>query len=200
MNAIYVRTSTDDNDGAAQIHELRQWAEREGLKNVQEFIDRGESGTKESRPAWDRLRDMVRAGRIHAVAATEIARLGRSVLPVVLALDEMHRAGCRVVLLRQGLDYGTPIGRAVATILVAIAQLERDQIRERLAAGMRRAKEKGTRSGKPIGRPRAVIDQSALNQARTLRKRGLSWANVQALTHIPAGTLRRALAACQNPV
>jgi DNA invertase Pin-like site-specific DNA recombinase len=200
--ALYVRTSTDDNDGSAQLHELREWAARQGSRDwfhATAYIDKGESGAKASRPQWDKLLADVRAGRVRELACTELSRMGRSVLNVVLALDELHAAGCRVVLLRQGLDYGTPIGRAVATILAAVAQLEREQIRERIAAGVRRAREKGSRSGKPIGRPRAVVTGEQLERARQARARGDSWSDVAWQVNVPASTIRRAVEACQNP-
>jgi DNA invertase Pin-like site-specific DNA recombinase len=195
--AVYVRTSTDDNDGSAQLHELAEAARVRGWGHeYAAYLDRGESGAKDSRPEWDELREQCRRGRVREVMATELSRLGRSVVPVVLALDELHHAGVRVILLRQGLDYGTPVGRAVAAILAAVAQLERDQAIERIRAGVRRAQEEGTRSGRPIGRPRRRVDTQKL---RELRKAGLSWAQCARELGLGAGTCRRALEACQNP-
>lgn len=198
MKAIYVRTSTDDNDGAAQLHELRQWCEREGWGKVREYVDRGESGTKDSRPAWDKLREAVATGNVDALVVTELSRIGRSVLGVVLALDAFYRRGCRVVLLRQGLDYATPVGRMVATMLAAVAQLERDQIAERVQAGVRRARAEGTRSGRPIGRPRAIVSDKQLAGARQALDAGDSWRVVAGRLGIPVTTLRRGLQAYQK--
>ncbi len=208
--AIYVRTSPsgkDDeekNDGSAQLHELREWALRQGwAKSLvtshtgwYEYIDLDQGGAKDSRPEWDRLRADVRRGAVKELVCTELSRLGRSVLNVVLALDELYSAGCRVVLLRQGLDYGTPVGRAVAAILAAVAQLERDQIRERIAAGLRRAKERGTRSGKPIGRPRA--DRRRLPEAAKELAQGASWPSVARTLGCSERTARRLLAGGKN--
>jgi putative DNA-invertase from lambdoid prophage Rac len=199
MRALYVRTSTDDNDGAAQLHELRAWCAAQGWREVREYVDKGESGCKDSRPQWDILREDVRRGRVREMAVTELSRLGRSVLNVVLALDDIYRAGCRVVLLRQGLDYATPVGRAVAAILVAVAQLERDQIRERVRSGVRRAKEEGTRSGKPIGRPRIEVSEAAASDARERNKNGCSWAQLAREKGVAETTLRRAAMARQKP-
>jgi DNA invertase Pin-like site-specific DNA recombinase len=195
--AIYVRTSTDDNDGAAQLHELRQWCEKAGWSNVKEYIDQGESGIKESRPQWDQLRVEVTRGRVTELVCTELSRLGRSVVNVVLALDDFYRVGCRVILLRQGLDYGTAVGRLVATILAAVAQLEREQTKERIRAGVRRAQNEGTRSGKPIGRPRRT-DQVDVQKALRDRALGASWRKAARAQNVKPTTLLRALKAHQN--
>jgi len=185
--ALYVRTSTDDNDGAAQLSELRR-VSGGGV----EYVDRGESGTKAFRPAWDNLLRDCRAGKIRAVYATELSRLGRSVVPVVLALDELQRLGVRVVLTRQGLDYGTPVGQLVAQILVAVAQLERAQILERTRAGIERAKAKGVR----FGRPERSVDAQ---RARELLLGGASWRTVSRAMGVPLGTLRRAVERTKTP-
>jgi DNA invertase Pin-like site-specific DNA recombinase len=200
MRAIYVRTSTDDNDGAAQLHELRKWCEAQRWQNVKEWIDRGESGTKESRPAWDDLRKMAASGRVDALVCTELSRLGRSVVGVILSLDALHTAGCRVVLLRQGLDYATPVGRAVAAILAAVAQLEREQICERVRAGVKRAQSEGTRSGKPIGRPRAYVSTADINACVNALEPPVSrtWAALAREMGLPETTLRRAVKAHQK--
>lgn len=203
MRAIYVRTSPGDNDGAAQLHQLRQWCVAQGWRDVREYVDRDVSGTKDSRPEWNRLREHVRSGKISELAATELSRLGRSVLNVVLALDELHRAGCRVVLLREALDYGTPVGRAVATIMAAIAQLERDRIVERITAGVRRAQVEGTRSGRAIGRPRREIDDRTVERAIEAMQHApanipMSWRLAAEWLDVPTTSLRRAVEAYQK--
>lgn len=188
MRALYVRTSVDDNDGAAQLHELRAAAAARGWAPYVVLVDRGESGAKASRPEWDKLIRAAREGELKALMCTELSRIGRSVVNVVMALDELHQAGVQVVLTRQGLDYGTPVGRAVATILAAVAQLERDQTRERIAAGLRRAKDNGTRSGKPVGRPERSVD---IERATKLRTEGATWSAIARAMGVPVPTLRR---------
>lgn len=193
MKAIYVRTSTDENSGEGQLHELRGWCETQGWKNVREYIDIGEGGTKSSRPQWDILYRDIQHGKVDTCVCTEISRLGRSTLNVVLALDDFYRSGCRVVLVRQGLDYATPTGRAVATILVAVAQLERDQIRERIVAGVRKAKEAGTRSGKAIGRPRTDFTREEILGMIDARRDGQTWEEIAEGCKRKESTIRRAV-------
>jgi DNA invertase Pin-like site-specific DNA recombinase len=199
MKAIYVRTSTDDNDGAAQIHELRKWCNAQGWQNVKEYIEQGEHGDKDSRPEWDKLKRDVRSGKVTEIVATQLSRLGRSVINVILSLDEFYQSNCRVVLIREGLDYATPVGRAVAAILAAVAQLELEQIRERIRSGVRRAKEVGTRSGKPIGRPRQMVTEGWLKDVQRARSMGTSWAKLAKEWCKPPTTLKRLLGAYQNP-
>lgn len=198
--AIYVRTSTDDNDGEAQLHELRTYAAGRGWADCREYIDRGESGTKDSRPAWDELQRDVHRGAVKEWAATELARLGRGgVLQVAPFLDECCRRGVRVVLTRTGLDYSTPTGRMVANILLEVAAMERATIVERVRAGVRRAKEKGTRSGKPIGRPPRAVPENVIRNAVAGLAAGRSWASVAHDNGYAETTLRRAIQARQNP-
>ncbi|MFC1609891.1 recombinase family protein [Myxococcota bacterium] len=157
---------------ATATSNLRGWCD------YRVFKDLDESGARDNRPQWNRLRREIRAGRVIEVMATEIARLGRSAVSVILALDEISRAGCNVILTRQGLDYATPVGRMVAQILAAVAEMEREQSAERRRAGIAQAREKGTRSGKPIGRPRRQIDA---RRAARLRSEGRSWREVARL-------------------
>lgn len=200
MKAVYVRTSTDANDGKAQEHELEQYARTNNWVGYEKYIDIGETGAKESRPEWDRLREDIRKGRVTEVAATELCRMGRTVTGVMMALEEMQRMGCRVILLREGLDFATPVGRAFAAILSAVAQLEREQITARVRSGMRKAKEKGTRSGKPIGRPRAKIAVVDLEKAEMMLDDGCPWIEVAKEIGTSATTLRRAIKAIQKGV
>lgn len=189
--AIYVRTSTDDNDGAAQLHELRTYAQQRGWEHVCEFVDLGQSGTKNDRYAWVSLQEEVRRGRVTEWAATELARLGRGgVMQVAPFLAECVERGVRVVLTRSGLDYGTPYGRLVANILLEVAAMERELITERVRAGVRRAQSEGTRSGKPIGRPRVAVDVA---KVREMRARRYPWEWIARQTGLGVGTLRRAL-------
>lgn len=134
---------------------------------------------------------LCRKREVGGLVATEISRVGRlGAGQVTQALDELHRLGVRVVFTRQGLDYGTPTGQFVAGILAEVAKLERAQIRERVKAGIRRAQERGTRTGRPIGRPEVALD---IERARKLRADGLSWRRVARAVGVNEATLRRKL-------
>lgn len=194
-DAVYVRTSTDGQDGAAQIAEL----ERVAPKAARWFIDRGESGTKKSRPALDDLMRETRAGRVRTIHVYALDRLGRSTLHVLGMLREWAEAGIALRSMREGesIDPQTPIGRAIAAILCVIAELDREIIVGRVKSGVRRVMpiEKGglgkpTRSGKPIGRPRRAVDASEVARRRAA---GESWRSIARALHCPAATIRRAV-------
>lgn len=191
--AIYVRTSTDDNDGSAQLHELRGHVARaESVTHVIEYLDRGESGTKTNRPEWSRLMRDARDGKLACVVATEVSRIGRlGAGQVTQALDELHRLGVRLVLTRQGLDYGTPTGQFVAGILAEVAKLERVQVLERTRAGIARARSRGVK----FGRRELAIEPERLTRARELRQAGASWRVAAQAAGVKVRTLRRKLGA-----
>jgi len=189
VTAIYVRTSTDDNDGEAQKHELLPLVEARWPGQFKEvYLDRGESGAKASRPAWDMLMQNARRGHVRRVVCTELSRLGRKLGHLVLVLDELYALGCEVVIVRQGIDYGTPMGRMVAQIMGAFAEFERECIGERIRSGVKRAQERGTRSGKAIGGQQREFD---LARAMELRAIGKSWRTIAQAVGCPTATVRR---------
>jgi DNA invertase Pin-like site-specific DNA recombinase len=113
------------------------------------------SGAKgrDKRPAFDRLCKAVTRRKIDVVAARSVDRLGRSLQDLVGFLGELNGAGCDLYLERQAVDT-TPAGRALFQMLGVFAEFERAIIQERINAGIARAREKGTKSGRPIGRAR----------------------------------------------
>lgn len=187
--ALYVRTSTADQDGRAQLHQLRKAAAARQLRRPAEFVDVGHSGAKASRPALDRLRAAARAGDVGVVLVAALDRLGRNLPELLLLVDELAAGGCLVVSLREQLDLTTPAGRLMLQLFGALAQFEREIIRERVKTGIARAKEKGTRSGKPIGRPARAVD---LVQLDRLRREGKSWRAIAQILRVPRRTLERA--------
>ena len=187
--ALYVRTSTIDQDGEAQLHALRTAAQARGW-DVREFIDRGQSGAKASRPALDELRRAARAGEVRSILVTGLDRLGRSLRDLLLLLDELTAAGCAVVSLREAIDLSTPVGRLLVQLIGALAEFERELIRERVRGGLARVKATGrTRSGKPVGRPRRAVDPAAVVR---LRAEGRSWRSIAQALKVPRRTIERA--------
>jgi len=152
--AIYARVSTSDQTCDNQLHDLRDYCRARGWTDVREFIDTGISGTKERRPALDKLMVEVKARRIDVVVVAAFDRFGRSVRHLVEALDLFHHLGVEFISLREHVDTGSALGQAIFTIIAAIAQLERSLIVERVKAGLRRAKAEGKR----LGRPRLRVD------------------------------------------
>jgi len=192
MRALYVRTSTTDQDGAAQLHALKRAADARGWLDVREYIDLGHSGAKASRPALDSLKRAARAGEVREVMVVGLDRLGRSLRDLLVLLDDLAAAGCSVVSLREGVDLSTPAGWLQVQILGALADFERELIRERVRAGLDRARSSGTRSGRAIGRPRRQFD---VERARAMRADGKSWRDIAQALRVPRRILERAVAA-----
>jgi len=187
--AIYIRTSTSDQDGQAQLHALRRAADARGWMQAREFVDLGHSGTKAQRPALDLLRQAAKAGEVRVVMVAGLDRLGRSLAHLLVLLDELTACGCAVISLRESIDLTTPTGRLMVQMIAAFAEFERELIRERIRSGIKRAQEKGTRSGKPIGRPSRHVN---IEQVIALRREGRSWRAIAMALKCPERTLRRA--------
>ncbi len=123
-----------------------------------EYVDAGISGAKDRRPELDRLMQEAHKRRFDAVAVWKFDRFARSVSHLLRALDTFRALGIEFVSLSESLDTATPAGRMVFTVLGAVAELERSLIVERVKAGLRNAKAKGKR----LGRPKAVLDSSRM--------------------------------------
>jgi DNA invertase Pin-like site-specific DNA recombinase len=167
---IYARVSTRNGQTTEnQLRELRAVAERNGWEVVEVFTDDGVSGAKgrEQRPGLDELLKGVARREFDVVAAWSVDRLGRSLQDLIGTLNELRAKDVDLYLHKQGLDTGTPAGKAMFQMLGVFTEFEREIIAERIHAGLARAKEQGTKSGKPIGRPRtSVARRRAVLQAR----------------------------------
>lgn len=152
--ALYARVSTDHQSVNMQLEELRQVAGRLGWDVRAEFIDRGISGAKgrDGRPGLDKMLKGVTRGEFDLVAAWSVDRLGRSLQHLVALLADIKASGCGLYLHQQALDTSTPSGEALFGMLGVFAQFERAMIRERVNAGLARAKANGVTLGRrPVG-------------------------------------------------
>ncbi len=170
---IYARVSTANSgqDPEVQLRELREYCQRRGWEIASEFRDVGVSGSKDSRPQLNRLMADAKRRRFDAVVVHRFDRFARSVSHLLRALEEFRALGIEFVSLSEQVDTSTPTGKLVFTVLGAVAELERSLIAERVKAGLRNARSKG----KKLGRPKAVVDQRKI---AALRSRGLSWRNI----------------------
>ena len=150
--AIYARVSTVDQEPENQLQELRRYVEARGWTST-EYVDRGVSGAKERRPALDQLVTDARRRRFDVVVCWRLDRLGRNLKHLITLLEELQALGVAFVSLAEGIDATTAAGKLQMHILGAIAEFERERIRERVLAGLQRARTQGKR----LGRPRAVI-------------------------------------------
>jgi DNA invertase Pin-like site-specific DNA recombinase len=164
--ALYVRVSTDGQTVQNQRLELLAIAERHGWHVVEAFADRGISGAKgrEHRPALDKLLKGVARREFDLVAAWSVDRLGRSLQDLLGFLGELHAKGVDLYLHQQGIDTTTPSGKAMFQMMGVFAEFERAMIRERVNAGLARARAAGV----TLGRPRVADDVEA-SVRRSLR-------------------------------
>jgi DNA invertase Pin-like site-specific DNA recombinase len=193
--AIYARVSMANSGQSPemQMRELREYCERRGWQIAGEYVDSGISGAKEKRPALDRLMADAHKRRFDVVAVWKFDRFARSVSHLLRALDTFRVLGIEFVSLSESLDTATPAGRMVFTVLGAVAELERSLIAERVRAGLRNARAKGKR----LGRPRTVVDRARIDR---LRAEGLSWANIATQLGVGEGTVYRlSHASAKNP-
>ena len=188
--AIYLRVSTQDQTTDNQERELRAVAERIGA-DVTVYRDHGISGAKgrDKRPAFDKLcRDAARR-RIDIVMAWSVDRLGRSLQDLVGFLGEVHALGVDLYLHQQGIDTRTPAGKAMFQMCGVFAAFERAMIQERVRSGLARAREKGTKSGRPMGRPKVAAATEAA--VRDSLAAGTAIRKVAAEHGIGVGTVQR---------
>ncbi len=193
--AIYARVSTANNgqDPTMQTRELREYIERRGWQLAGEYVDVGISGTKEKRPELDRLLADAHRRRFDVVAVWRFDRFARSVSHLLRALETFQALGIHFVSLSESIDTSTPAGKLVFTVLGAVAELERSLIVERVKAGLRNARAKGKR----LGRPRVFPD---VRRIAVLREEGLSWAKIAERLGVGEGTVYRAArASAKNP-
>jgi DNA invertase Pin-like site-specific DNA recombinase len=143
---LYCRVSTTDQNVDMQLAALREYAERRGWQLAAEYVDHGVSGSREKRPALDKLMADARRRAMDAVVVFRFDRFARSVSHLARALDEFRALGIEFVSLHEAIDTSTPMGRAMFHIAGAFAELEREIIRERVKAGLANAKRRGGKS------------------------------------------------------
>ena len=164
--ALYVCVSTADQEPANQLAELARYCEARDWHAV-EYVDHGVSGSKDRRPALDRLLKDARRHKVDVVVCWRLDRLSRNLRHLVTLLDELSVLGVAFVSLQEGIDATTPAGTLQMHILAAIAEFERARIAERVQAGLKRAKSQG----QTLGRPRLQLPQEAIERAMGLSTR-----------------------------
>ena len=185
--AIYARVSTSNNgqDPSVQTREIREYCERRGWQVAGEYVDAGISGAKDSRPELNKLMADAHRRRFDAVVVWKFDRFARSVSHLLRALENFNALGVGFVSLSEQIDTSTPAGKMVFTVLGAVAELERSLIAERVRAGLRNARAKGKR----LGRPPLFPDTAQITR---LRAAGLSWPKIARELGVSVGTVYEA--------
>ena len=190
--ALYTRVSTDDQTTENQERELREVTTRMGWEVVNVYCDQGVSGAKsrEMRPAFHALCKDATRRRFDMVMAWSVDRLGRSLQDLLGFLSDLHALNIDLFLHQQGLDTTTPAGKAMFQMMGVFAEFERAMIRERVKAGLARARAQG----RTLGRPRIdSATESAICEA--LQKGGVGIRKIAAMLNVGVGTVQRVKAA-----
>ena len=188
--ALYIRVSTNEQTTEHQQRELEAVAKARGWDVVKVYSDAGISGAKgrDKRPALDAMLSDATRGRFDVVAAWAMDRLGRSLAGLVQTIDELRGVGCGLYLHQQAIDTATPAGRAFLGMAAVFAEFERDMIRERVHAGLRTAKAKGLK----LGRPR--IASATEERIRQLHAQGAGQLRIAKEAGCGVSAVRRVLA------
>jgi DNA invertase Pin-like site-specific DNA recombinase len=167
---VYVRVSTDGQDTEMQESELKEYCARRGWEAIL-YRDRGHSGAKQDRPALNSLLSDLRKRKVDIVLVWSLDRLARSLKQLLTISEECRSLGVDLVSLRQAIDTTLPAGRLTFQILGAVAEFERELLRDRVKSGMAQAR----RAGKRIGRPALRnFGPAELERIRSMRMQGAS--------------------------
>lgn len=188
--AIYARVSTETQTTENQLAELRRVAERMGWEVVGDYVDHAVSGSKgrDKRPEFDRLLKGVARREFDIIAAWSVDRLGRSLQHLVEFLGEIHGKRVDLYLHQQGIDTTTPAGKALFQMCGVFAEFERSMIRERVKAGLARARAQGKRLGRPS------VSALIVQRVRQERQTGKGMAKIARELGIGVGTVQRIVA------
>ena len=171
---LYVRVSTSDKgqDPELQLSPLRDYAKARGWETT-DYLDVGESGASAYRPALSHLLEDARKRKIDGVLVWKLDRLGRNLRSLLDYLEEFRVLGVQFCSLTENLDFSTPSGRVMATLVGVFAEYERDLLRERVRAGLQNARNKGRRLGR-----RPIFDIGHLRTIERLRGQGKSYRQI----------------------
>lgn len=164
--AVYARVSTDEQSPDAQLRDLREYVRNRGWELVTEFVDVGESGSKDVRPAWSELWMQLRQRKFNILLVSALDRIGRSINHVIKILATIEEQHITLISLREAFDLSTAQGRMLAGLFAVLADYELSLIKERTKAGMRAAKARGSQ----IGPKKRYFD---MTKATEMRDRGV---------------------------
>jgi DNA invertase Pin-like site-specific DNA recombinase len=167
-----------------QTAELREFVKQRRWDLALDLVDVGESGAKDSRPGLDKLMAAARRRQVDVVVVYRFDRFARSLAFLMRSMEEFRALGIDFVSLHEAVDTSTANGRLVFAIFGAIAEFERELIRERVKSGIEAAK----RRGKRIGRPRRVVDAESIHR---LHREGLSWSRIAQELGVSRRTAKR---------
>lgn len=175
----YARVSTLEQNLERQLDLLRQYG-------VDYIFQEKMSGTKRDRPELNKMLSHVTAG--DTIVVESLSRLGRSTKDLIELVDLLGQKHVQLVSLKESIDTSTPTGKLLFTLMSAMAQFERDVIAERTQEGLKAARARGRKGGRP------KCDSKKILQALKLYNAGQhSVKEIEELTGIKKATLYRTL-------
>lgn len=188
--AIYARVSTSSQTTENQLHDLATVATLRGWIVVEVFKDDGFSGSKgrADRPALDALLRSATRREFDLIAVWSIDRLGRSLQHLVETVNDLQAVGVDLYMHQQAIDTSTPSGKLAFSIFGAFAEFERSLIRERVRAGLDRAKRNGIRLGRPSN-----LNQTAREEIIALRAKDVPIRKIASQLRVGTGTVYQVL-------
>ena len=185
--ALYARVSTDRQDTEAQIQKLLEYIERRGWTLYKTYQDEGYSGVSTKRPGFSEMRSDAHRRKFDVLLVWKLDRLSRSLKDLITTLEDLGSLGIDFVSFTNDIDTSTPSGKLLFHVIGAVAEFERELIRERVKAGLENARRKNKRLGRP------PLSENLLAQARDLRSQGLSFYKIARQLGLTESTIRKRL-------
>lgn len=185
--AVYVRVSTVGQNEAGQRREVQRWLTVNGIQDAIWFVDK-ETGTNLDRPGFEKLQRDIFDGKVKTVVVWKLDRLSRSLKDGITTLCDWCDRGIRVVSVTQQIDFNGAVGKLIAAVLFAVAQMENETRRERQAVGIAAAKERGVYTGRKKGAVKLGVDPG---RAAELRQQGLTHAEIAQALGVSLSSVRR---------
>ncbi len=182
--ALYCRVSTTDQYPENQVRVLTDLAEKNGAEIVATFIDKGISGVKKDRDALNQMMSAARSRKFNTLYVLSIDRLSRSVKNLIETVETLNELGITIVFQRENIDTKSAMGNFFLTVLGSLAQFEREIMRERINAGIARAKSQGKKMGRP-----SKLNDGLRNAVTMLYQKGVSIRDIAKTCTVGIGTV-----------
>ena len=184
--AVYCRVSTKDQNIETQLSVCRRHCEIQGYEVFKEYIDEGYSGSKSSRPSFNKMLEDMRKYKFKGIIVYKIDRIGRSLQHLMNLFNEFSKRKIEFTSVTQNIDTTTPEGRMFMKMMMLLAEYERELTVDRVKEGMKRARTEGKR----IGRPKTGIDGK---EVLRLHLMGYSIRKIRKKLGCSVGTVHKAL-------
>jgi len=186
--AIYCRVSTTDQYPENQVRVLTDLAEKNDAEIVATFIDKGISGVKKDRDALNQMISAARSRKFNTLYVLSIDRLSRSVKNLIETVETLNDLGVTIVFQRENIDTKSAMGNFFLTVLGSLAQFEREIMRERINAGIARAKSQGKKMGRP-----SKLNDGLRNAVTMLYQKGVSIRDIAKTCTVGIGTVYKVI-------